>query len=516
MIDHQIRELDILIRARYPIINVVSWEERRITDKLLELCASRGKKLYFWTQTLGLRPAGPHMGQFPLDPSTTDPANVLDLIRSSGEPAVYVLADFHTYLSPRYAQSAGICRKLRDLVSALHTTFKTVILLSPVLELPTELQKDITVVDYALPDLQELDGLLNQVIDSVCGNPEVNVALSPAEREQVLQATLGLTLTEAENVFAKSIVEKRALDVDIIVAEKEQIIRKSGILEYYRPDARLEHVGGLDLLKDWLRNRALAFSDRAREFGLPAPKGILLVGVQGCGKSLTAKAVASLWRMPLIRLDMGRVYAGLVGSSEENIRQAIRVSEAVSPCVLWLDEMEKALSGVGGSNIADAGVTARVFATLNTWLQEKTAPVFVVATANEIHDLPPELLRKGRFDEIFFVDLPAASERREIFSIHLARRNRDPKNYDLDALAKQSEGFSGAEIEQAVISALYRAFEAGRDLKTEDVGGSLTETVPLCVTMQEQIEDIRSWARTRARAASAHSLEVVIPPRRER
>jgi SpoVK/Ycf46/Vps4 family AAA+-type ATPase len=261
-------------------------------------------------------------------------------------------------------------------------------------------------------------------------------------------------------------------------------------------------VGGLDALKGWLGRRGAAFSEAARRFGLPEPKGLLLLGVQGCGKSLTAKAIAAQWRLPLLRLDMGRIFSGLIGSSEENLRRAIRVAESVAPVVLWVDEIEKGLSGTRSSGSSDGGVTARVFGALLTWLQEKTAPVFVVATANQIHDLPPELLRKGRFDETFFIDLPGAEERREILAIHVARRGRDPARFDLDRLAARADGFSGAELEQAVLSGLYEAFAEGVDLSHAHLERAVAETLPLSTTMREEIDALRSWARTRTRPAS--------------
>jgi SpoVK/Ycf46/Vps4 family AAA+-type ATPase len=265
----------------------------------------------------------------------------------------------------------------------------------------------------------------------------------------------------------------------------------------------MANVGGLSALKRWLDERSGAFSARAREFGLPEPKGLLLLGVQGCGKSLTAKAIAGLWRHPLLRLDVGAVMNAYVGSSEENMRKAIHVAESLSPCILWLDEIEKAFSGTGGGGgDADGGTTARVFATFLTWMQEKTRPVFVIATANSIDQLPPEMLRKGRFDEIFFVDLPSKEEREEIFRIHLARRGRNPQAFDITALAAASEGTSGAEIEAAVVEALWKAFPEERDVRQEDLLSSLKETVPLSRTMAESIEALRGWARHRARPAS--------------
>ena len=333
----------------------------------------------------------------------------------------------------------------------------------------------------------------------------MRIELDDAGRERLLQAALGLTLGEAENVFAKIIVKDERLsgdDVNEVFAEKQQIIRKSGLLEYYATEETFAHVGGLAMLKDWLQRRARALTAQARQFGLPSPKGILLLGVQGCGKSLCAKAVSSLWQLPLLRFDMGRMFGSLVGSSEENVRKAITVAESVAPAILWVDEIDKAFAGSQGSGATDGGTTARVFGTFLTWLSEKTAPVFVMATANDISQLPPELLRKGRLDEIFFVDLPSAEERTEIFRIHIAKRGRDPAKFDLPALVERSPNFSGAEIEEAIISGLYDAFYTETDLATEHVVEALRQTVPLSKTMDEQINRLRAWAEGRARNAS--------------
>jgi SpoVK/Ycf46/Vps4 family AAA+-type ATPase len=262
-------------------------------------------------------------------------------------------------------------------------------------------------------------------------------------------------------------------------------------------------VGGLTNLKAWLSQRTAAFGERARQFGLPEPRGLLLLGVQGCGKSLTAKAVSAHWNLPLLRLDMGRIFSGLIGSSEENLRKAIRVAESVAPVVLWVDEIEKGLSGVASSGAGDSGVSARVFGTLLTWLQEKTAPVFVVATANRIDGLPPEVLRKGRFDEIFFIDLPEQAERQDIFRIHLHRRKREPTAFGLEELATLTDGFSGAEIEQVVIAGLYEAFAEGKELAQPHLVRVIQDTFPLSVTMGDEIGRLREWARGRTRPASS-------------
>lgn len=486
-------ELETLIRARYPIIYVVSWEEKRVEDALRAITQARGKKMYQWTVTQGMvvNPAN-------RDEATRDPLAALDFVLSSRDQAVFVFKDFHPFLN-----DTALVRRLRDLTYALKTSYKTLILLSPLLKLPPELEKEITVVDYALPSLEDLGRLLDGIIESVENNPRIETKLATEEREAILQAALGLTATEAENVFAKSLVERHKFDVSVVLSEKEQIIRKSGILEYYPASEAFADVGGLDLLKDWMGKRTVAFSEKAREFGLPAPKGILLLGVQGCGKSLSSKAIASLWRLPLLRMDVGKIFGGIVGQSEENIRRAIRVAESTAPNVVWIDELEKGFAGTQSSGISDGGTTARVFGTFISWLNDKTAPCFVVATANDVSALPPELLRKGRFDEIFFVDLPAEEERAEIFSIHLKKRKRDPANFDLEHLAAASEGYSGAEIEQAVIAALYDAFDLDREVTTDDILAAVHSSVPLSMTMRESIDVLREWAETRARPASS-------------
>ncbi|MBN1147993.1 MAG: AAA family ATPase [Anaerolineales bacterium] len=500
-------ELDVLIRAKYPILYIVSWEERRIEQILRRVAAERRKKLYGWTLTDGIAPLDGYDGP-PTDPATRNPLRALDYIAASQESAVFLLKDFHPFLDDfrPAAEQPTVVRRLRDITNHLKESRKTLVILSPLLRFPLELEKDITVLDYALPTLEELNQSLERVIRSAREISGVRLSLDEEGREKVINAAQGLTCTEAENVFAKSLVMTHSLDLDVIVAEKKQIIRRSQILEYFEADEDLSYVGGMSLLKEWLAKRSLAFSERARQFGLPEPKGLLLLGVQGAGKSLIAKAIASQWKLPLLRLDLGSLFSELVGSSEHNMRTALRLAESVSPCILWLDELEKGLAGVASSHLSDAGTTARVFGGFLTWMQEKTAPVFVVATSNDISILPPEALRKGRFDEIFFIDLPTLEERREIFAIHLARRGREPKSYDLNELARQSEGFSGAEIEQAVISGLYDAFEAGRELTSQDILNNLSSSLPLSHTMETHINALRSWARSHARPASPWAL----------
>lgn len=495
---HCEKELDIFIRARYPLIYVVSYEEQRILKVLSRLASERDKQLFVWSVTSGIRRAEDHNK---IDEATRDPLVALNHIERQTYPAIFVLHDFHSYLNDQ-----TVLRKLRELMSNLKDTYETIVILSPILNIPVELEKDLAVVEFDLPSKTDLRKMFDEIIEIISKTGEVKLDLTDEVKDELVSAAMGLTLNEAENAFAKAIVADKTLgpaDVKRILSEKEQVIKKSGILEYYNTQESLANIGGLDIVKDWVMKRCIGFSDKAKDFGLPEPKGILLIGVQGCGKSLTCKAIASLWKMPILRFDVGRVFSGIVGSSEDNMRRAIRTAESVAPTILWIDEIEKSLSGVQSSNFSDSGTSARVFSTFLTWLQEKQKPVFVVATANNIQLLPPELLRKGRFDEIFFIDLPKAEERKEIFSIHIRKRKRDPANFDLVRLSRESDGFSGAEIEQVVISALFDAFVRGGELTTDDMVLNIKATVPLSQTMREEIAGLRSWASTRARMASS-------------
>ena len=496
-------ELETLIRARYPILYLVTSEEARVQTLIGEIAKKRQKKVFEWSYSTGIVPSGTSIqSQKTRSAPSKDPLNALDQVIDLVEPAIFVFKDFHPFLT---RNNFAIIRRLKEIALHLKNSYKTILLVSPVLEIPAELEKEVTVLNFPLPTKEDLGAQLDRIVQDVQQFRQVRIELGDKGRERLLQAALGLTMSEAENVFAKIIVKGERLsaeDVDEVFAEKQQIIRKSGLLEYYQTQEKFENVGGMPILKDWLIKRAVALTPEAQAFGLPAPKGILMLGVQGCGKSLCAKAVSSQWRLPLLRFDMGRMFGSLVGSSEENTRRAIAVAESVAPAILWVDEIDKAFAGSRGSGATDGGTTARVFGTFLTWLSEKTAPVFVVATANDISELPPELLRKGRLDEIFFVDLPSGAEREDIFRIHLVRRGRDAAAFDLPALADASKDFSGAEIEQAVISALFEAFYQGTDLTTEHVLNELRQTVPLSRTMSEQINRLRSWAEGRARNAS--------------
>jgi len=490
-------EIEVLIRAKYPILFIISWEEQRVEATLGDICTRLSRTLYTWTLTQGIRPPIARASA----PAKTTPLpgelEVLALVHEAPEFTTFLLKDFHPYMKdPR------VVRLLRDLSERLKSKAQTLILMGPVFTLPVELEKEVTVIDFGLPKQADIEKTLDKVIAAIKDNPNLQSQLDPAERERIVKSCQGLTDEEIESVLAKSLVEVKKFDVEVVIEEKQQIVRKSGLLEYYPAENNLGDVGGMELLKAWLYKRARSFTNEAKQFGIPVPKGILLIGVQGCGKSLLAKAVAANWSLPMLKLDVGRIFGSLVGQSEENIRRAISVAESVSPCILWADELEKGFAGIGGSGVSDSGTTARVFATFLTWMQEKTKPVFLIATANEVNALPPEMLRKGRFDEIFFVDLPDKTERQDIFRIHLEKRHRQSQNYNLVELAELTKGFSGAEIEQVVVGALYSAFDENRELKQEDLTCEAKSVVPLSVMMREDIEELRDWAKLRTRPAS--------------
>ncbi|TMA45052.1 MAG: AAA family ATPase [Deltaproteobacteria bacterium] len=493
------KDIEHLMRARYPLIYILSSEEKRVEKSIADVLHAREReknyktKIYTWSVTEGMR-----LGKEPQGDSK-DPLKALRFVveAKADERAVFILRDLHAYL-----KNPEVVRLLRDIGRKLKEELKTVFLISPLLAIPPELDKEVAVVEYPLPELLEIDG----IFDRVSRNTGAKIP-SGQEREHVVEAALGLTADEAEGVFAKSLVQTGgSFDIDVILSEKERIVRKSGVLEFFRTQEKMDNIGGLDVLKGWLRKRQSAFSEEARQFGLPRPKGILMIGIPGGGKSLTAKAVGAAWRLPLLRLDVGKIFAGIVGSSEENMRRAIQMAEAVAPSILWVDELEKGFSGTGSSNNSDAGTAARVFGSFITWLQEKTSPVFVIATANNVDELPPEMMRKGRFDEIFFVDLPTLPERKEIVAIHIKRRGRDPEQFNLDLISEKSEGMTGAEIEQAIVSALFDEYDRNGKtgvLTSEGVLHSLQETVPLSRTMKEKIAALRNWCKTRARPASS-------------
>ena len=497
------KELDLLIRARYPIIYLRTSEEGRACNLIANIAAAQKKNLVAWSSTEGLRLVENYRGGSPPPPGDEmrQPLAALEAILQDAGRTIYLMKDIHSWFDDR-----AVIRKVRDLYETVKRTYKTIIVVAPVKKIPPDLEKEIYFLNMPLPDAAMLKKLLKDIAETLRSDSRVKIELSETIYDRMANAALGLTLEEAERIFFKAIVSDARLsgaDVQYVRDEKRQIVQKSGLLEYYEAVEDLGMVGGLDLLKVWLKRRARAYEPAARDYGLPPPKGLLLLGVQGCGKSLAAKAVSGSWGFPLLRLDLSRIFGSLMGSSEENMRRALELAESVSPAVLWVDEIEKTFSGIESSGMSDAGTTARVFGYFLTWQQDKTTPVFCVATANSIERLPPELLRKGRFDDIFFVDLPKPVERTEILKIHLSKRKRKPADFDIARLTAQSEGLSGAEIEQAIISAMYDAFDAGREVATADILQAMQSSVPLSVTMREQLETLRLWARDRARPASA-------------
>ncbi len=504
------RQFAELINAGFPYIYIPTYEEERVTAIIDRASGNpelirTSRKNYVWTQTTGFVCGDRRL------PDTLQPAAAIDYIGRSEEDAIFILKDFHVYFGADRASRPdyGLIRRLRNILPDLKSSRKTVVFVSPQLLIPCDMEKEISVLDFGLPTLEEIESVLDELCEGL--SPE-NIRLTAAEKQELVRSALGLTIQEAENAFCRAIVNGRGLDnraISVIHEEKNQVVKKTGVLEFVRSDLDMSDIGGLENLKNWLLKRNNSWLEQARAYRLPAPKGVLIAGVPGCGKSLTAKAMSAIWGLPLLKLDMGRIFGGIVGSSEENMRKAIRTAEAVAPSVLWVDEIEKGFAGTRSDS--DSGTSARVFGTFLTWMQDKTAPVFVIATSNDISRLPPELLRKGRFDEIFFVDLPTCREREKIFRLHLEKRlSGSPVAHEVDPfsgicqeLAALTEGFSGAEIEQAVVSALYEAFFASRGLRREDLLKSVQDSVPLSVTQKEQIAALRQWAATRAVLATA-------------
>lgn len=507
--------LTLLFRARFPVLYVESFEEQRVLAEISSVASNQNlmrtvRPLHVWSSTKGFV-AQDGKAQS----NTTDPKAAVEWMLRQNAPGVFVMLDLHPHLGDdRRPADPTFIRLLREVSAAFQSgaAARVLILVSPVMRIPDELEKDITLVDFALPNEEEIRAVLEDMIATNTANDRIRIEVDAVGRERLAKAALGLTLAEATNAFARAMVDDGVLssdDVYVIMEEKKQTVRKRGILEFVDVNLDLDDVGGLQNLKRWLAKRNNSWLDEAVEYGIPAPKGVLMTGIPGCGKSLTAKAIAAAWELPLLRLDIGKIFAGLVGSSEQNMRSAIRTAEAAAPCVLWLDEVEKGFSGVSGEG-GDGGTSSRVFGTFLTWMQEKSSPVFVIATANNVSHLPPEFLRKGRFDEIFFVDLPTRQERRDIWALHLAKRLKNSKagalpitDSLLDGLAQGTEGYAGAEIEQAVVGGLFDAFSERRALANEDLFRAVRNMVPLSVTQAEQIAAIRAWASKRAVVATA-------------
>lgn len=512
--------LDEAFKARLPLLYLETGEEVRAIEAVTRAAAAQRhpRPVWTWTSALGLiDPEGKSIA------NTANPARALAHIAGVSDAGVFIFCDLHAYFGSEHRPGEPlVVRTARETALDFRhgDTSRMLVLISPVRTIPAELNELTHLLSFPLPTSAEIRELLDMMIKrNASGSGRIRIDANDEVREQLVHAALGLSMAEAENAFARAMVNDGTLgaaDVPVILDEKGQIVRKSGLLEFMDADIDLDDVGGLNNMKRWLSRRKGSWLAGAKEYGLPDPKGVLITGVPGCGKSLTAKATAATWGLPLLRLDIGRVFSGLVGSSEQNLRTAIATAEAVAPCILWVDEIEKGFSNTTGGG--DSGTSARVFGTFLTWMQEKKRPVFVVATANNIDSLPPEFLRKGRFDEIFFVDLPTAAERDVIWRLqlkgHASAANRLAALAADDAaiaeLVRHSDNHSGAEIEQAVVAALFEGYSAGRPIDAETVEQAVTSTIPLAVTQAEEVRRIRDWAAERAvRATGTEDLDAV-------
>ena len=489
-------ELELLLKCKTPIIEVITYEWQRLQSTINVISGNNLTKWKRWNRSVGIVDSDGNVEPI------LDPIQLLKKFKEDKESCYLILENFNFYLT-----NTDVVNLLFEIAKMKRTSHKTLIIESSENCLPNALSKEIPVLNMPLPNKTFIKKIAESVV--------INSDLKSNEYEltdELLNSVLGLTTTEINLAFLKAVQKFGRLDDSVIpylISEKESVIKRDGLLEYYHPESGFDGVGGLNNLKNWLRLRGDAFSQRAIDYGIDTPKGVMLLGLPGCGKSLTAKCIARAWNYPLLRFDLGKVFGGVVGQSEANMRKALDVATTIAPCVLWIDEIEKGLSGLSSSDRTDGGTASRVFGSLLTWMQEKKEPVFVVATANNIEQLPPELLRKGRFDEIFFVDLPSKEERKEIFKIHIQGKNRDISKFDLDQLADKTNGLTGAEIGSLVSDALFNAFSKGSDLNTCDIIEERTKLTPLSTIMAEKITSLRLWAKNRARIAGDEFVEKI-------
>ncbi len=489
-------ELALFLKARYPIIYINTIEEDRVEYVIRKnVKTNLNRSIYSWDFVDGYT-NNPNNEGF----ARRNPLQALELVErlNAETPAIFLLKDFHRFLT-----DLSISRKLRNISRLLKLQPKTIIIIGSELRIPKELQDLITIIEFHLPLEEEISQELNRLISSL------KIEVTPQLFESLTRACQGLSLERIRRVLSKIIATYKTIDensIALLLTEKTQIIRQTEILEYSSVNEKIDNLGGLCNLKDWLKKRKTAFSIQASNYGLPTPRGLLLIGIQGTGKSLTAKAIANDWQLPLLKLDVGKLFGGIVGESESRLRQMINVAETISPCILWIDEIDKAFSS--NDSKGDSGTSNRVLATFTSWLSEKTKPVFVVSTANNIDLLPLEIIRKGRFDEIFFLDLPKKEEREEIFRIHLQEfRPNTWESFDLPLLSKSSESFSGAEIRQSIIEGMYHAFYENREFVTNDICMALEEFIPLAHLESDQMLRLQNWASSgRIRSASSKRI----------
>lgn len=487
------KDFKLLLKARYSLLYIATTEEERL-EYNIRLCvkdSSSTRVIYSWDFIDGYigNPSDNGFG-------ARNPLQALELIEklTSESPAVFILKDFHLFLN-----DISVARKLKNIARLIKNQSKTIVIVASEVTIPDSLKDLITVLEFKLPQPLEIKRELLRVQDSL------GHFLPDSSLDILVRSCQGLSLERIRKVLSKIIATYKEINIeslDIIFVEKRQIISQTKILEFCSSTEKMSDVGGLENLKKWLKKRIGALSRKAENYGLPMPRGLFLVGIQGTGKSLTAKAIANEWRLPLLRLDVGKLFGGVVGESESKMRQMIQLSEAISPCILWIDEIDKAFAG--GDSRTDSGTTNRVLATFITWLSEKKSSVFVVATANNVYSLPSEIIRKGRFDEIFFIGLPSIEEKKSIFKVHLSKlRPKSWDTYDLDLLSKLAKKFSGAEIEEVIIESMHTAFSENREFTINDIVESINQFVPLAYTNQEKIESLEEWAESgKARLAS--------------
>ena len=489
-------ELALFLKARYPIIYINTVEEDRVEYVIRKnVKTNLNRSIYSWDFVDGYT-NNPNNEGF----AKRNPLQALELVErlNTETPAIFLLKDFNRFLT-----DLSISRKLRNISRILKLQPKTIIIIGSDLTIPLELQDLITVIQFQLPLEEEISQELNRLINSL------NIKIDSQLFENLTNACQGLSLERIRRVLSKIIASYKTIDensIGVLLSEKKQIISQTEILEYSSVTEKIDNLGGLDNLKDWLKKRKTAFSIQASNYGLPTPRGLLLIGIQGTGKSLAAKAIANDWQLPLLKLDVGKLFGGIVGESESRLRQMINVAETISPCILWIDEIDKAFSNTDSKG--DSGTSNRVLATFTSWLSEKTKPVFVISTANNIDLLPLEIIRKGRFDEIFFLDLPKQEEREEIFKIHLQEfRPKSWEDFDYSLLAESSDSFSGAEIRQTIIEGMYHAFYEKREFTTNDICSALDELIPLAHLESEQMLRLQDWASSgRIRSASSKRI----------
>ncbi|HRP61877.1 MAG TPA: AAA family ATPase [Phycisphaerales bacterium] len=491
--DRDLNRLELLLMGHPSCISIVTPEEDHALELVTFALARTGDPLWIWSASRGVY-AGVFEKSRPVADTEHAAAALYYFMHKLDGKAVCVMLDLNEHL-----KDAKTLRMLRDTIRQFRNTDSTLILIDHTDTLPSVIATDAVSLELSLPDGKELEQIVRRTLNSANRKSRIDVRINRRDLQTVVRNLRGLTRKQAEQLILDAVAEDRTFDADDInhiLANKRQRLQRSGILEYVEAPVDLSCIGGLTNLKQWLERRKNAMSHDAAEFGLIPPRGVLLLGVQGAGKSLSAKAIATAWQRPLLRLDPGGLYDKFIGESERRLREALKQAEMMSPIILWIDEIEKGFASAA-THSNDGGLSQRMFGSLLTWMQEHEAPVFLVATANNIDALPPELLRKGRFDEIFFVDLPGEETRKQIMSIHLTKRKRDPAKFDLDELARESEGYSGAEIEQAIIAALHAAFATKKQLTTAKIVKALRDSPPLSVTMAERINALRNWARSR-------------------